>query len=37
MTKDMFKAFAKLNNTNWAALDKESAATELSLIAKGLN
>lgn len=37
MTKDTFKAFIKFNNTNWTTLDKESAATELSLIAKDLH
>lgn len=30
-------AFAKFYATNWNALDKESAATELDLITQGLN
>ena len=37
MTKDTFKAFVKFNKTDWTRLDKESAATELSLIAKDLH
>ena len=37
MTKDTFKEFIKFNNTDWTTLDKESAATELSLIAKDLH
>ncbi len=37
MTKDMFEAFVKFNNTDWTVLDKESAATELALIAKNLH
>lgn len=36
MTKDALKVFIKFNNINWSALDKESAATELSLISKDL-
>lgn len=37
MTKDTFKAFVKFNNIDWTVLDKESAATELSLIAKDIH